>query len=69
MVLPLFRPIVGNDGRTMTELYVPKGTTIEVAIMKANRDPAVWGPDALEWKPERYVIGENFRGIHDEAHN
>lgn len=67
MILPLFKPIVGNDGTTMTELYVPKGTTIEVAIMKANRDSDVWGPDALEWKPERYANHENFRGIYDKA--
>lgn len=69
MILPLSKPVVGNDGRKMTELYVPKGTTIEVAIMKANRDPNVWGPDALEWKPERYAIHEKFRGIYNKAHN
>ncbi|KAF7966366.1 hypothetical protein HWV62_38909 [Athelia sp. TMB] len=55
MILPLYKPIVGNDGKVMTELHVPKGTTIEIAIMKANCDPDIWGSDASEWKPERWL--------------
>ncbi|KAF8824960.1 hypothetical protein HHX47_DHR7000729 [Lentinula edodes] len=23
--------------------------------MNANRDPKLWGPDVLEWKPERWL--------------
>ncbi|KZP05461.1 cytochrome P450 [Athelia psychrophila] len=54
-VLPFSKPIAGNDGREMTEVLVPSGTTIEVAIIRANREPAVWGADAYEWKPERWL--------------
>jgi len=54
-ILPLYKPIMGTDGRILTEIHVPKGTTIEIAIMKANRDPSVWGSDALEWKPQRWL--------------
>lgn len=56
-MLPFSQPIAGNDGREMTEVLVPSGTTIEVAIIRANREPAVWGADADEWKPERCVAG------------
>lgn len=61
MVLPLAKPLVGNDGTEMGEIVVPAGTTIAVSILRANRDPGVWGPDADVWKPERYVI--EYRGL------
>ncbi|CAE7231830.1 unnamed protein product [Rhizoctonia solani] len=48
-VIPLTQPITGTDGKYMKEIVVPKGTMVYIAIIKANRDPAVWGPDALEW--------------------
>ncbi|KAF8701560.1 Cytochrome P450, partial [Rhizoctonia solani] len=55
-VIPLSESIAGTDGRDIKEITVPKGTMVYIAIIKANRDPAVWGPDALEWKPERSVL-------------
>ena len=54
-VVPLSTPVMGIDGREMHEVVVPKGTTILISILNANRDPAVWGPDACEWKPERWL--------------
>ncbi|KAJ7703987.1 cytochrome P450 [Mycena rosella] len=56
-VLPLTTPLTTTDGRTIQSVAVPKGTTVWVAIAKANHDPAVWGPDAREFKPERWVNG------------
>ncbi|KAH6887850.1 cytochrome P450 [Coprinopsis sp. MPI-PUGE-AT-0042] len=54
-VLPLSQPVRGNDGRELAELVVPAGTTIFVSIQGCNRAPELWGPDALEWKPERWL--------------
>jgi Cytochrome P450 len=54
-VLPLLSPITGVDGREMNEIVVPKDTTIIVSIINCNRDPALWGPDSYEWKPERWL--------------
>ncbi|KZP14916.1 cytochrome P450 [Athelia psychrophila] len=54
-VLPLSQPIVGIDGTDIHEIAVPKGTTVTVAIMRANRDPSIWGDDAQEWLPERWL--------------
>ncbi|KAF7972145.1 hypothetical protein HWV62_11119 [Athelia sp. TMB] len=54
-MLPLSRPIVGLDGTHIYEIPVPNGTRITVAIMRANRDPDIWGEDAQEWKPERWL--------------
>ncbi|KAI0631049.1 cytochrome P450 [Trametes polyzona] len=54
-VVPLSQPIRGTDGTLMTSLPVPRGTNIFVAIMACNCNEALWGPDALEWKPERWL--------------
>ncbi|KAI0822981.1 cytochrome P450 [Trametes gibbosa] len=54
-VLPLSQPIRGTDGTILNELAIPRGTNIFVAIMESNCDEALWGPDAREWKPERWL--------------
>jgi hypothetical protein len=43
------------DGRQMDEIIIPKGTTIVVSIINCTGDPALWGPDSREWKPERWL--------------
>ena len=55
MVMPLSTPIRGNDGTTMNEIPVPKGTGIIIGILACNRNAEIWGPDAAEWKPERWL--------------
>ncbi|THU79870.1 cytochrome P450 [Dendrothele bispora CBS 962.96] len=54
-VLPFSKPIIGVDGTAMNEVHVPKNTFILVSALNSNRDPDIWGPDALEWKPERWL--------------
>ncbi|RPD69487.1 cytochrome P450 [Lentinus tigrinus ALCF2SS1-7] len=54
-VLPLSQPIGGVDGTTIREIPVPKGTSIAVGIFSSNRNKALWGEDAAEWKPERWL--------------
>ncbi|KAF5316333.1 hypothetical protein D9619_006491 [Psilocybe cf. subviscida] len=61
----------GLDGKEMHEIHVPEGTHITVAILAANRNPDVWGPDAEEWKPDRWlaplpesVINAHLPGIY-----
>ena len=54
-VLPLSEPIRGVDGRLMHEIVIPKDTHVFVSINAANTNPAIWGPDGREWKPERWL--------------
>nr|BED43038.1 cytochrome P450 monooxygenase [Trametes versicolor] len=54
-LLPLSEPITGTDGKQIQELFIPAGTTIWLNMLGSNRDPAIWGPDAHEWKPERWL--------------
>ncbi|KAL4246377.1 cytochrome P450 family protein [Abortiporus biennis] len=56
MILPLSEPIVGVDGSLMHEIFVPKGTQLFIGILSSNRNKALWGEDALEWKPERWLL-------------
>lgn len=34
---------------------IPKGTNVLVGVRACNRNKALWGEDAEEWKPERWL--------------
>ncbi|THH27299.1 hypothetical protein EUX98_g6892 [Antrodiella citrinella] len=54
-VLPLHKPIDDVHGNPITEIPITKGTLITVGIYTYNRRRDVWGEDADEWKPERWL--------------
>ncbi|KAI0029932.1 cytochrome P450 [Vararia minispora EC-137] len=54
-VLPLSRPYTDVRGKEQKELFIPGGTTIVVAVQAVNRDKAIWGPDAHDWNPDRWM--------------
>ncbi|KAI9057203.1 cytochrome P450 [Trametes sanguinea] len=54
-VLPLAKPIRGLDGTLINEVFLPKGTTVCAGLLNCNRNKALWGEDAYEWKPERWL--------------
>ncbi|KAK7038695.1 hypothetical protein VNI00_010579 [Paramarasmius palmivorus] len=54
-VLPLSTPVTGVDGSVITEIPIPANTNVHISLMGSNRNEALWGPDALEWKPERWL--------------
>ncbi|EMD38349.1 hypothetical protein CERSUDRAFT_82603 [Gelatoporia subvermispora B] len=53
--MPLAKPIRGIDGTMMHEIPIPKDTTILIGVMGSNWNKKIWGEDALEWKPERWL--------------
>ena len=53
--MPISEPITGNDGKIITEIFVPAGTEMVIGILPINRDKAIWGEDAEEFKPERWM--------------
>ena len=55
LVLPLSEPIRGTDGASVCELIVPKGTHVICGLRACNMNKAVWGEDADEWKPDRWL--------------
>ncbi|KAJ7274475.1 cytochrome P450 [Mycena haematopus] len=54
-VLTTSTPVTTLDGSTTTEISVPAETNILVSLLGSNRNPAIWGVDSLEWKPERWL--------------
>jgi cytochrome P450 len=56
-VLPLATPVTLPDGTRADRLPIAKGTVVVAPIAAANRMVSVWGPDAHEFKPERWLDG------------
>lgn len=52
--LPLTKPIIGLSGRLYHELPIPAGTSIVISAFGYNQSPDLWGPDAYEFRPERW---------------
>ena len=53
--VPLAAPIIGTDGQLLYDIFIPKDTGIILGYMGVNRDTDIWGPDAMVWKPERWL--------------
>ncbi|TXT09601.1 uncharacterized protein COLE_03535 [Cutaneotrichosporon oleaginosum] len=56
-VIPLSEPVMGRDGKMMSEIHVKKGTTIFLPIMNVNRSKEIWGEDADKFNPDRFSVG------------
>ncbi|PIL33302.1 cytochrome P450 [Ganoderma sinense ZZ0214-1] len=54
-VLPLMEPVRGVDGTLTSEIAVPKGSQVVANLRAVNTYKAIWGEDAHEWKPERWL--------------
>lgn len=54
-VLPVSEPVIGVNGAVMKEIPVPKGTTFYIGLRASNLDKRIWGEDALEFKPQRWL--------------
>lgn len=59
--LRLYPPVVSSPNRIMEKdtvlsdgFVIPKGTLVNLAYGLVTRDPAIWGEDSLEFKPERF---------------
>ncbi|KAK0191730.1 cytochrome P450 [Armillaria mellea] len=54
-ILPLATPVVTKSGETVDNIVVAKGTMLITPIHTLNRSEEIWGPDAKEFKPERWL--------------
>ncbi|PPR01291.1 hypothetical protein CVT24_006366 [Panaeolus cyanescens] len=56
VVVPLQYPITDvKTGKEMREILIHEGTTVYVGMAALNRSTALWGPDAAEFKPQRWI--------------
>ncbi|KAF7985647.1 hypothetical protein HWV62_2167 [Athelia sp. TMB] len=53
-VVPLAAPIVDVRGRARSSVRINKGDQVLISVRTINISTATWGPDALEFKPERW---------------
>ncbi|EGN92321.1 hypothetical protein SERLA73DRAFT_117507 [Serpula lacrymans var. lacrymans S7.3] len=54
-VIPLSVPVQTTSGETVDHLTITKDTLVTVPIRCMNRSTDVWGPDAKEFNPERWL--------------
>ncbi|KAF8832453.1 hypothetical protein HHX47_DHR1002017 [Lentinula edodes] len=54
-VIPLEFPVISESGEELSQIPVSKGQRVSVSISVYNRLTQVWGKDANEWNPERFL--------------
>jgi len=57
-VLPLSKPIRTTDGRMISEIPVRAGQFVHLSLAGYNRLKDVWGDDAHDFRPERWLTGD-----------
>ncbi|KAG1746406.1 cytochrome P450 [Suillus lakei] len=53
--LPLHSPARLRSGKPTSAVTIPQGTHVVISILAANRHQGIWGTDADEWRPERWL--------------
>ena len=59
--LPLQYPVRTVDGSSVSVIPLEKGTQLLISIIASNHNKEVWGEDASEWKPERWMTKSEDR--------
>lgn len=60
-VLPLQNPVRAADGTLTSSIPVDANTTVIIGILAANHNKHIWGEDASEWRPERWLTSSGKR--------
>jgi cytochrome P450 len=61
-VIPLSEPVRTVSGETTDSISIAKGTLITIPGAAINRSSAIWGPDAKEFKPDRWLNKDGISG-------
>ncbi|KAJ7048685.1 cytochrome P450 [Mycena amicta] len=69
-VIPVGEPITTKAGVVVNQIAVPKDSVVTVSIRCMNRSTALWGPDAGEFNPERWLTidEDSFRAKEIQGH-
>ncbi|KAK7466186.1 hypothetical protein VKT23_004910 [Stygiomarasmius scandens] len=54
-IIPLSEPIISASGRQLTEIPIKEGQRIHINISSYNHLRSIWGEDAGDWNPERFL--------------
>ncbi|KAG1877707.1 cytochrome P450 [Suillus subalutaceus] len=61
-VIPLSEPVRTVSGEMTDSICIAKGTLITISSAAINRSSAIWGPDAKEFKPNRWLTEDGISG-------
>ncbi|KAG2741072.1 cytochrome P450 [Suillus brevipes Sb2] len=61
-VIPLSEPVRTESGEMTDSISIAKGTSIRISSAAINRSAAIWGPDAKEFKPDRWLTEDGISG-------
>ncbi|KAG1882732.1 cytochrome P450 [Suillus subluteus] len=61
-VIPLSEPVRMESGEMTDSICIAKGTLITISGAAINRSSAIWGPDAKEFKPDRWLTEDGISG-------
>ncbi|KAG1882721.1 cytochrome P450 [Suillus subluteus] len=61
-VIPLSEPVRTESGEVTDNICIAKGTLIMIPGAAINRSSAIWGPDAKEFKPDRWLTEDGISG-------
>ena len=53
--IPLSEPVQTASGKMQDSVLLPKGTKVIIPVQYFNRCEAIWGPDAMQFVPERWL--------------
>ncbi|KAJ6615465.1 cytochrome P450 [Mycena sp. CBHHK59/15] len=69
-IVPLSEPITTASGESVNSIAVTKGTIVTVSIRCMNRSEVFWGPDAKQFRPERWLTlpGDPLRAKEIQGH-
>ena len=54
-IIPLSVPLQTADNNTVDRISIAAGQFVSVPIRTINRSVSIWGPDAKEFKPQRWL--------------
>ncbi|WWC72890.1 uncharacterized protein I206_106854 [Kwoniella pini CBS 10737] len=58
-VIPLSTPVKGRDGKMIESVNLPKGAMMMIPILNVNKLEQVWGPDADQFNPDRFLKSDS----------
>ncbi|KIK34015.1 hypothetical protein CY34DRAFT_46505, partial [Suillus luteus UH-Slu-Lm8-n1] len=61
-VIPLSESVRTESGDMTDSISIARGTLITISIAAINRSSAIWGPDAKEFKPDRWLTEDGIGG-------
>ena len=61
-IIPLSVPLQTANNKTVDRISIAAGQTVSIPIRTINRSTSLWGADAKEFKPQRWLEEGGIQG-------